>query len=308
MTRNRLACWMAAVLALSGCSVRHFAINQIGDALAGTGSTFASDEDPELVREAVPFSLKLMESVLAETPRHEGLLLAAASGFTQFGYAFVQQEADETEDKDLAAAEALRGRARRLYLRARDYGLRGLEVRHAGMAASLRANAQQAVRLATKRDVPALYWTAAAWAAAIALSKDNPDLIADLPVVEAMMARALELDESFNHGAIHSFFITYEMIRPTGGGEAAARARRHCDRAIELSEGAQAGPWVALAEDVCAQTQDLKGFRAALAKALAVDPNRKPEWRLVNLVMQRRARWLLSRTDDLFLKTDQAER
>ncbi len=190
---------------------------------------------------------------------------------------------------------------------ARDYGLRGLEVRHAGLAARLRAQPREAVRAATKRDVPALYWTAAAWAAAISLSKDNPDLIADLPVVQAMMDRALELDESFNDGAIHSFFITYEMIRPTGVGEAAARARRHCDRAIALSGGNQAGPWVALAEDVCAQTQDLKGFRAALQKALAVDPNLKPEWRLVNLVMQRRARWLLSRTDEIFLKTDTAD-
>ena len=32
-----------------------------------------------------------------------------------------------------------------------------------------------------------------------------------------------------------------------------------------------------------------------------VDPDVRPEWRLVNLVMQRRARWLLSRIDDLFL-------
>ena len=27
----------------------------------------------------------------------------------------------------------------------------------------------------------------------------------------------------------------------------------------------------------------------------------RPEWRLANLVMQRRARWLLSRADELFL-------
>ena len=39
-----------------------------GDALAGTGSTFASDDDPELVGEAVPFGLKTMESLLAESP------------------------------------------------------------------------------------------------------------------------------------------------------------------------------------------------------------------------------------------------
>ena len=89
----------------SGCSVKRMAVNKVGDALAGGGTTFASDDDPELVKAAVPFSLKLMESLLNENPRHEGLLLAASSGFTQYAYAFVQQDADEMEDKDLAAAE-----------------------------------------------------------------------------------------------------------------------------------------------------------------------------------------------------------
>jgi hypothetical protein len=104
----------------SGCSIKRLAVKKVGDALAGSGTTFASDDDPELVKAAVPFSLKLMEGLLNENPRHEGLLLATASGFTEYAYAFVQQDADEMEDKDLAAAEEMRGRARRLYLRARN--------------------------------------------------------------------------------------------------------------------------------------------------------------------------------------------
>ena len=308
MTRIWMALLMASVVALSGCSFKRIAANEVGNALAGSGNTFGSDDDPELVRAAVPFSLKLMESVLEATPRHEALLLATASGFTEFGYAFVQQDADEMEGKDLAAAEALRVRARRLYLRGRDYGLRGLEVRHHGITARLRADPKKAATQAAIKDVPLLYWTAAAWAAAISVSKDNPDLIADLPVVAAMMERALELNEGFDAGAIHSFFITYEMSRAGGTGDPAERAKRHFERAVELSGGGQAGPYVSLAEDVCVQKQDLKGFRVALDKALAIDANAKPEWRLLNLVMQRRAKWLLSRTDDLFLKTDEAGR
>jgi predicted anti-sigma-YlaC factor YlaD len=305
MTRANLASLIALIVALCGCSFKRMAANKVGDALAGSGATFASDDDPELVRAAAPFSLKLMESLLAETPRHEGLLLAAASGFTQFAYAFVQQDAEEAEDKDLAAADALRGRARRLYLRARDYGLRGLEVRHRGFGPALRADPKTTVRLATAKDVALLYWTGAAWAAAISDSKDDPELIAELPIVQAMMERALELDERFGSGSLQCFFIAYEMSRPGGTGEAADRARRHFDRAIVLSGGGLAAPWVALAEEVCVQKQDLKGFRAALAKALAVDPEAKPEWRLENLVMQRRAKWLLGRADQLFLKNEE---
>jgi predicted anti-sigma-YlaC factor YlaD len=308
-TINKIVWVMMAGLAVvgSGCSIKRVAVNKVGSALAGSGTTFASDDDPELVKAAVPFSLKLMEGLLNQSPRHEGLLLATASGFTEYAYAFVQQDADELEDKDLAAAEEMRGRARRLFLRARNYGLRGLEVRHKGFEKALRADPKQAVRAARVKDVPLLYWTAVSWAGAISLSKDNPDLIAEMPVVEAMMDRALELNEAFDDGAIHGFLITYEMSRPGGTGDPAARSRQHFERALALSKGMQAGPIVSFAESVCVQKQDLKQFESLLHQALAINPDAKPEWRLVNLVMQRRAKWLLSRTDQLFLRSGPTE-
>ncbi len=306
---SKLLCLITLGLTVigSGCSVKHMAVNKVGDALAGGGTTFASDEDPELVKAAVPFSLKLMESLLNENPRHEGLLLASATGFTQYGYAFVQEDADEMEDKDLVAAEEMRGRARRLYLRARNYGLRGLEVRHKRFEKALRANAKTVVSAANAKDVPLLYWTAISWAAAISLSKDNPDLIAELPCVEAMMNRALALNEAFDYGAIHVYFITYEMSRSGGTGDPATRSRQHFERALALSGGQQAGPMVSFAEAVCVQKQDLKEFETLLHQALAINPDLKPEWRLANLVMQRRAKWLLSRTDQLFLRSSPTE-
>jgi predicted anti-sigma-YlaC factor YlaD len=297
----RLILAATLVLAVSGCSVRRMAVNRLSDALASSGSGMASDEDPELVKAAVPFGLKLTESLLAENPRHVGLLTAAASGFTQYAYAFVQPDADELEEKDVAAATAGRLRAKKLYLRARNYGLRGLEVEHPGFQKTLAANPKAAVRGTEKKDVPLLYWTAASWAAAISVSKNDPDLIGDLPKVEAMMDRALELDESYNGGAIHSFLITYELSRADGKGDPVARSRRHFERALELGGGHLAGPLVAFAETVEVKQQNVTGFQSLLKRALAVNVDAKPEWRLENLVMQRHARWLLAHTDDLFL-------
>lgn len=285
----------------NGCSVRKFAANKIGDALSHTGTTFASDDDPDLIKDAAPFSLKLIEGFLAETPDHPGLLLAAASGFTQYAYAFVQEDAEEIEARDLAASNFLRARARRLYLRARNYGLRGLALTRPNFTKTLHDDSKLAVRATTLRDVPYLYWTAVSWAAAIALSKDNPELVADLPLVEALIDRALELDESFDHGAIHSFLISYEMSRRSGSGDPAARSRKHFTRACELSGGRLAAPFVALAEAVTIQKQDVKEFDSLLKSALSIDPDLRPESRLINLVMQRRARWLLSRKEELFL-------
>jgi len=294
-------------LLAGGCSVKKLAVNKVGDALAGGGTTFASDDDPELVKAAVPFSLKLMESLLAESPNHRGLLEATASGFTQYGFAFVQQEADETESRDFAAAEALRTRARRLYLRARNYGLRGLEVAHAGFAKQLAASPRQAVAALGKRDVPQAYWTATAWGAAIALAKDDPALVAEIPQMEALADRALQLDESWSEGAIHGFLINYEMSRQGVTGDPAERARKHFDRAVELSRGTQAGPFVTFAEAVCVEKQDVKQFDELLHRALAINPDAHPESRLANLIMQRRARWLLSKRDDLFLLPNSAD-
>lgn len=288
----------------TGCSIRKLAMTQLGHALAGGGQTFASDDDPELVRAAAPFSLKLMESVLAEVPQHIRLHSAAASGFTQYAYAFVQQEADELENEDLARTTALRARAKRLYLRARDHGLSGLESAHPGFRRRLAQNPRVAAQSARRADVPLLYWTAVSWAAAISLAKDEPALVGEIPQMEALIDRALELDECYGAGAIHTFLITYEMARQGAPGDAAARARQHFERAIALAGGRQVAPWVALAEAVCVPQQDWKQFEALLHRALEVDADAHPEFRLVNLVMQRRARWLLSKRDELFLLSD----
>jgi hypothetical protein len=137
---------------------------------------------------------------------------------------------------------------------------------------------------------------------AISVSKDVPDLVADQPQVEALIDRALELDEDYDFGAIHGFLITYESSRLAGEGEFPVRSRKHFQRAMELSGGKMASPLVALAETVSVFQQNRKEFQSLLEQALAIDPDAKQEWRLANLIAQRRARWLLKRTEQLFVE------
>jgi predicted anti-sigma-YlaC factor YlaD len=285
----------------SGCSVERFAANRLADSLAGSGATYASDDDPELVGDALPFSLKLMESVLADAPEHRGLLAATAAGFTQYAYAFVQQEADALALTDASAAWLKWNRARSLYLRARDYGLRGLEVAHPGFGAALRSDRAKAVASAGREDADLLYWTAVSWAAAIALGKDDPGLVAELTNVSALIDRALAVDESWDRGAIHAFLVAYTMARPDQLEGRESDARRHFDRAVALTEGKAAAPHLAWAEAVCIPQEDRGCFDREIAAALAIDVDAEPTLRLVNTVMQRRAAWLRDNVDHWIL-------
>lgn len=290
-----------AALSLTGCSIKRMAINSLGNALSsGSSSSLAKDDDPELVRDAIPFALKTIEALLEQSPRHVGMLTAAASGFTQYGYAFVQQEADLTEAQDLTRATAMRVRAKKLYLRAAEYGLRGLEVDLPGFREQLLRDADATLARAGRKHVPLLYWTGAAWAAALAIDVTDSELAIRQTVIEKMMRRAMALDDAWDRGSLHEFLISWEAAHASTGGSM-AQARAHFARATQLSGGQRVAPYVSLAEAVSINENNRKEFEALLKQALAVDLNASPDDKLANVINQRRARWLLSRIDDLFV-------
>lgn len=294
----RLLLIAVVALASTGC-IKSIATGALADALSGPGN-LGSDDDPELVRDAAPFGLKTMESVLEAQPEHVGLLTSLASGFTQYGYAFVQQDADADEfDARYAQAKFSRQRAKKLYLRARDYGLRGLELSSPGITQKLKSmrGLPEAVAGLKKEDVPLVYWTAAAWALAISNGKEDMQLVSELPAPEALMTKALELDETWDDGAIHEFFVTFEAAKP-GGTEAAAKA--HLDKAVALDHGRRLGVLVSWAEGPLVQAQKREEFEKVLKDVLAADVDASKPDRLSNIIAQRRAKLLLDHVDDLF--------
>jgi predicted anti-sigma-YlaC factor YlaD len=287
-------------LVAGGCSLRKFAANSVGNSLANGPDVFSTEDDPDLVRDAVPFGLKTMESLLAVVPENRNLLLALCKGFTQYAFAFVQADADEAEPVSYARATELRERALRLYLRARGYGLRGMDRALPGVSRQLTLDPQLAVKRFRRKDVPLMFWTAAAWGSAINLGKDRADLVADLPAVRALIERGLALDERYEGGALHEASILLEALPPAMGGSP-DRAKQHFDRAVELSHGALPGPFLTYAQSVSVMNQDRAQFHTLLEHALEIDPGRDSLQRLQTLVTQRRARMLLAREDELFL-------
>jgi predicted anti-sigma-YlaC factor YlaD len=299
VTRALVVALLAAPL--SGCSfVKHRAINMVGNMLADSGSTFASDDDPELVAAAVPFGLKTYESLLADSPHHKGLLFAACSGFTQFSYAFVQQEADYVEAQDLQKATAMRVRAKKLYLRAVGYGMRDFDEEIPGFSAQILKDPDAALAKTTKKHVALLYYTGAAWAAAFAIDVTDSDLSIRQTAIEKMLRRALALDDTWELGSLHDFFISWEAGHASAGGSM-DKAREHYARAMQISAGGRVSPMVSFAESVLVPEQKKAEFVKLLNEALAVDLSKTPpEQKLANVLAQRRATWLLSKVDELF--------
>lgn len=290
-----------ALFALSACSLKTMAVKTVADALSESGDVFARDDDPELVRDAVPFALKLYESLLDTVPRHAPLLVATCSGFTQYAYAFLETDAIVLGDERHEEASALRARALRFYLRGRDYCMRAMEVRFPGIGPKLLNDPVPALARARRSDVEMLYWTAASWGAAIALGVDRPEIAVDFPVVRALAERALALDDTWGRGALHELMISLDSLPEALGGNP-ARAREHFERAVALQKGLSPGPYVALATGVAVPARDRAEFESLLKQALAVNPDDEPSTRLASLIAQRRAQALLDQVDTRFIQ------
>jgi hypothetical protein len=282
--RFRLLACLAA-LAAAACSPKQMALNRMASALADATVVYDTDNDPEFVRLAAPSTLKTVEMLLSQSPRHTQLLLTACSGFTQYSYGFLHVES-AVRAQDAVAAQDLRTRASRMYQRARGYCLTGLQVRHPEITLqSLTSDPSGTLRGTTAEDVPWLYWTAASWGADISLAPTPIARIAEVAVVRALLTRAKELNDAWDGGAIYEAMIAFDGLPPMLGGSPAA-ARADFEKALQLSNGKSVFAYVALAS----VTSDAAEKRKLLEQALAIDAASITSRRLTNLIAQRYAR------------------
>jgi len=169
------------------------------------------------------------------------------------------------------------------------------------LRARLEAGDPAALEKTGAEDLPYLYWAAASWMGAFSAEPFDMELLLTLARPLALMARAFQLEEGYNKGAIHEFYISVYGSLPASLGGSQEKARYHFAKAVEYAGGLTAGPYVALATSVSIPAQNASEFRELLGRALAIDLQASPENRLVNLLSQRKARWLLEHIEDYFL-------
>ncbi len=280
-----LAC---ALGLLAGCSTGRLVARGAAPLIDSGMTAMNRETDVELARASLPANLKLLDGLLLADPGNGAYRVQAAMGYHGYALGFV-----EADDPERAAA---------LYRRARDHALAALEssgVSQAALAGDT-DGLGKALAALDARAVPALFWAASAWGKWIELQLHDPARIDELPRVEAMMRRVLELDEAYYHGGPHVFFGVYYGSRaPMFGGDP-ARAARHFARAAEISRGGFLMTEVYLARYLLRQTGDRAGFHAALQGVLDAPAAADPDLNLANALARQEARRLLALEEEWF--------
>jgi predicted anti-sigma-YlaC factor YlaD len=276
---------------LSACSVQNLLLRNAGDILSK--ETSASDEDLELLMHASAYHLKLSESLLQEIPNHAKLAESVARGYTQYAFVFLMDEADRIESDSLQKANQLRTRAAKILMRAQSNGLKTLNLLYPQLGTYLNNPAQRPAFKIKPEDTGLVYWTMTAWAGGISLSKDSPDVVADLPQVLRLAELAWQASPQYDQGALASMMGTLELAKPGGQN---GTAEKYFDMAIAWRES-QIAPLISKAENWAVATQNRSAFEQLLKQAIDLGHNKSD---LINTVMTRRARWLLDNADNLF--------
>jgi len=307
MKRNIILLIAVFSLLFSSCSINKMAMDMIADALTAEGSTdvFTGDPDPQLVGDALPFAIKFYESLLSQNPNHQGLINTTGSLFVMYANAYVQGPAEMLPQNRYLERQEAMDRAKSMYLRGLNILYRGLDLKYQGFSTAF-ANGRfpQALARTTKADVPALYWSAAAGLSAFALNPFDMDFGMRILEFLALAERAYELDPDFNHGAIDELLLIFHASIPAGMGSDFSKVDIHFQRALEKSKGVSAGTYVAYAQSVCIVTQNFDKFKEMLNIALSIDVDANPSLRLLNIISQRKAQFLLDTSDRYFVYLD----
>ena len=286
---------LSLAMLLGGCSPNQLIVRSLADELATQSQ--GSETDLDLLRDAAPFHLKFSELVLRQNPGHVPLAEAVAAEFTQYSYAFVAFEAEQIESRDLKAAERLRQRAAKLYQRAHLHAMAAMELASPGFRRSLTSPQAKDWPVIKPEQLGLAYWAAASWGAWISLSKDDADVVADLPLAVRLAHLAWAADPTWGQGSLTGLLGTFEASRPDGSQKLALT---YFDQSIVQSAGRSAGPLVSKAEGYAQTTGDRALYEQLLRQALAIKDASDSPRALENEVMRRRARGLLDTIDDRF--------
>lgn len=244
--------------------------------------------DPEMARNAIPAHIKILEGLLKSDPQNRHVLLALCQGLSGYSMLFVENEAPE--------------RASRLYLRARDIGIKalgkkGVPLRNVGAFAK---DIDHVLMSFSEDDMETLFWITLSWSAWANLNLDQPAAIAHLPVLDACVQRITELNGDYMYGLPRVLMGTTLAARPSLFGGDLKRAGDLFERALAFSRGRFFLVQYYYAKYYAVGIQDKGLFLKLIHDIIEGDPGSLKDVCLINAVIQTRAKELKARADELF--------
>jgi hypothetical protein len=242
--------------------------------------------DPDTVRDGAPAYLLAVDGLIGGDPEDADLLLTGAQMYGAYASAFVGDPR----------------RQRRLWQRALGYGRRALcSVRREVCEAADRPFEQFDASLGETQpgDVAFLYGFGVAWAGWVQAHSDDWGAIAEIPKIEALMQRVLDLDADHDDGGAHLYLGVLLTQRPANLGGKPEQAREHFERALDLSGGRNLMAKVLYARQYARLVFDRPLHDRLLQEVVAADPE-APGLTLSNTLAQEQARALLATADEYF--------
>lgn len=297
---------LLAIALFSSCSVKKMAVNSMAKNMSGDATAvFMEDNDPELVGDAFPVILKMMDMLAATSPDNSTLKSTAGSLYVMYANVYLQGKGSMLPYEEWETQKELYDRAKKHYRRGYDYIIKALELKHKGFYAAFAESDYDAAFAGFKKeDAADLYWGGAAILAGVSVDILDPDFAADRDGAIKMLFKALELDPDFGNGMLDEIMMQYYASLPEGMGGSMEKALYHYKHGVELSKDSMVSIHVSYASTICTKNQSQEGydeFTTVLEDVLGRDVESVPENRLANIISQRKAMWLLENRDDYFL-------
>jgi hypothetical protein len=274
-------------LSLACFPSKKMAVISAGSLLEGVAKASNRQPDLRLIEEGMPAYLMLLDGMMESWPDNGPLLLAAAQAYSSYASLFWIDQ-----DKEYAKV---------LYGKARKYALRSLELRGLARPAEIPLDDfKEGLKELGKKDVPYLFWTGACWGGWISLNLESMEAMAELPRVESMMRRVLDLDEGFYYGGAHLFMGIWFSSRPKGYGGDLNKAQTHFLRALEYGQGKFLMAYVYYADNYARKAMDKNLFTSTLQKVIETPADISRDLTLLNTVAKKKAEALLARVDEFF--------
>lgn len=235
----------------------------------------------DLVCSGAPAYLLMIDSMLVSSPENRGLLVAGTQSYS--AYAAALEECDGFDESEITPIAD----------KAKLYGLRLLQ-RYLPLSTRQDYGAldQELTRL-DRSDVPDVFLGTFGWLTWVKAQKGSPEAIADMVIIEKIMARLLELDESYQGGSIHLFFGAYYAAKPVMFGGRPDLSKIHFEKALSLSKRRFLLIQTTYAKTLARATMDQELYDRLLAEVLAFPQDRAPEFGLSNKIALNRAKRMI---------------